>query len=431
MFLRKQLAVSILFVFLTGTTFAQSADVHRIAIVPLTVDKGSPLKVVLTDKVPSRLNEPVHAKIVDPVYAFDREVIPAGTEVVGKVTGLKGVGKWKRVSSMLGGDFTPLHDAEITFDTLVFNDGKQLPIQTSVVSRGNLLMRFKNGQTRTFTTGIQQPGKEMVKSMLWNLSPYHPQFLPTGATYKATLTEPLDFGSIVIGSRVLNAIGGDPSPGSVIYARLLTPVDSEKTEAGTAVQAILSYPLYSLDHRLIYPAGSRLQGEVAEIHKAGFLAHGGELALKFTKIEPPITIMTSALQEQNIEGRLVGVETPVDLNQLQIDREGLAEVPRTKQRFLAPAFALAGAVPMLGTTSSGFGTAFAEAYGTSFFSRAMGGNTGLGLPGGIAGLMNPTVGLGLGAYGVGYAVYFSILGRGKNITLPADTSIEIHLDRLQ
>src|SRR5215831_4482530 len=118
MFLRKLFTVSVLFVFLAGTTFAQSADVHRIAIVPLTVDKGFPLKVVLTDKVRSRLNKPVHAKIVDPVYAFDREVIPAGTEILGKVTCLKGVGKWKRVSSMLGGDFTPLHDAEITFDTL-------------------------------------------------------------------------------------------------------------------------------------------------------------------------------------------------------------------------------------------------------------------------------------------------------------------------
>jgi hypothetical protein len=36
----------------------------------------------------------------------------------------------------------------------------------------------------------------------------------------------------------------------------------------------------------------------------------------------------------------------------------------------------------------------------------------------------------LGAYGVGYAVYFNILGHGKNISLPVDTSIEIRLDRM-
>jgi hypothetical protein len=126
---------------------------------------------------------------------------------------------------------------------------------------------------------------------------------------------------------------------------------------------------------------------------------------------------------------MVGVETPVDLNQLRMDEDGRTQVPRTKQRFLAPAFALAGATPFLGTSSSGFGTALAESYGTSFFSRALGGGTGLGLPGGVAGMMVPPVGLALGAYSVGYAVYFNILGKGKNVDLPADTSIEIRLGR--
>ena len=84
---------------------------------------------------------------------------------------------------------------------------------------------------------------------------------------------------------------------------------------------------------------------------------------------------------------------------------------------------------MLMNTSSGFATAFGEAYGTSFFSRALGGSTGLGLPAGVTGIMFPPVGLGLGAYGVGYAVYTNILGRGKNLELPADTTIEVRVDR--
>jgi hypothetical protein len=83
---------------------------------------------------------------------------------------------------------------------------------------------------------------------------------------------------------------------------------------------------------------------------------------------------------------------------------------------------------MLGTSSSSFVPALAESYGTSFFSRALGGGSGFGLPGGVAGMMVPAVGLGLGAYAVGYAVYSNILGHGKNITLPADTSIELRLD---
>jgi hypothetical protein len=132
---------------------------------------------------------------------------------------------------------------------------------------------------------------------------------------------------------------------------------------------------------------------------------------------------------REIEGRMVGVQAPINLDQLRIDKDGIAEVARTKQRFLAPAFALAGASPLLLSSSSSFGSAFAESYGTSFFSRALGGNTGLGIPAGVAGLMVPPVGIGLGAYGVGYAVYTNILGRGKNITLPVDTPIEVRVDR--
>ena len=425
MFVCKVLVLSALSVSLAGAALAQS----RLAVVPLTVDKGVPLEVVLTQKVRAKLNEPVQGKIVDPIYAFDREVIPYGTEVLGKVTKLGPVGKWKRFSSMLGGDFTPLHEPEIIFDTLVFPDGKRLPIKTSVVSRGNLLVHFNKGQSRTFTAAVQPPGGEMLHNVLWSLSPYHPQFTPTGTSYKATLLETLDFGNLLVGSTTLDGIGSQPPAGSIIYARLITGVDSKKTKPGTAVQAILTSPLHSADHRLIFPAGSRLQGEVAEAHAAGFLDQGGKLAITFATIEPPISIMSSASQMKQIEGRMIGVQVPVNLQQLRLDKDGIAEVVQTKERFLAPVFALAGATPMLVSSSSSFGSAFAEAYGTTFFSRALGGSTGLGLPAGIAGLMVPPVGLGLGAYGVGYAVYTNILGRGKNIVLPVDTPIEVRVGR--
>jgi hypothetical protein len=83
---------------------------------------------------------------------------------------------------------------------------------------------------------------------------------------------------------------------------------------------------------------------------------------------------------------------------------------------------------MLGASSSAFGPAFAEAYGTNVFSRVLGGGSGLGLPASIAGKMIPPVGIALGAYGAGHALYSNVLGRGKNIALPADTSIEVRVD---
>ena len=218
-------------------------------------------------------------------------------------------------------------------------------------------------------------------------------------------------------------------PGSIIYARLTTALDSKKTKVETPVQAVLTYPLYSADHRMIFPAGSKLEGEVTEARSAGFMHHGGELAVRFTRIEPPITLMSSASQARVIQGRMMGVEVTPDLTQLRINSDGIAAVARTKDRFIAPVFALAGAAPMISAGASSFAPALGESYGTSAFNRMFGGGTGFGLPAGVAGLMVPPVGIGLGAYSVGYAVYFNILGHGKNITLPPDTNIEIRVDR--
>src|ERR1039457_3125436 len=52
---------------------------------PLTVPAGVPLRLYLTKRVSKRLDAPVAAKLLTPLYAFDHEVIPAGTQVLGRV----------------------------------------------------------------------------------------------------------------------------------------------------------------------------------------------------------------------------------------------------------------------------------------------------------------------------------------------------------
>ena len=75
-------------------------------IVPLTVPAGTPLRLYLTKRIPRRLNAPVQAKMLAPLYAFDREVIPAGTDVFGTVTRLRNVPTGERTKAMMSGDFT-------------------------------------------------------------------------------------------------------------------------------------------------------------------------------------------------------------------------------------------------------------------------------------------------------------------------------------
>jgi len=52
-------------------------------VVPLTVEKGFPLQVVIPEKLKLKENQAISATLVEPVYAFDREVIPAGTKIEG------------------------------------------------------------------------------------------------------------------------------------------------------------------------------------------------------------------------------------------------------------------------------------------------------------------------------------------------------------
>ena len=54
-------------------------------LIPLTVPAGTPLKVALDQEVRvQKVGQPIHGKLVEPVYAFDKLVVPAGTEVIGK-----------------------------------------------------------------------------------------------------------------------------------------------------------------------------------------------------------------------------------------------------------------------------------------------------------------------------------------------------------
>src|SRR5260370_14707523 len=54
------------------------------ATIPLTISRGTPLRIAVDQKVRiSQSGEVVHGKVVETVYAFDQEVIPAGSVATG------------------------------------------------------------------------------------------------------------------------------------------------------------------------------------------------------------------------------------------------------------------------------------------------------------------------------------------------------------
>src|SRR5579885_785044 len=101
---------------IAGTARSQSAGTA--AEVALTVPAGTPLRLYVTNRFSKRAGAPVSAKVLEPVYAFDREVIPAGAVVMGRVSRTMRVGGWARISAMLNGDFTPLRVSRVEFTSL-------------------------------------------------------------------------------------------------------------------------------------------------------------------------------------------------------------------------------------------------------------------------------------------------------------------------
>ena len=109
---------------------AQTAADEETPRISLSVPSGAPLRVYLTKRVSKRVGAPVEAKLLESVFAFDREVIPAGTVAQGQVSRVQPVGKWQRARAIIGGDFTPLRSAQVEFTTLILPDGHTVSTHT-------------------------------------------------------------------------------------------------------------------------------------------------------------------------------------------------------------------------------------------------------------------------------------------------------------
>src|SRR5258708_176993 len=287
--------------------------------VPLTVPAGTPLRLYLTKRIPRRLNAPVQAKMLAPLYAFDREVVPAGTEVFGTITRLRAVPTGERTKAMMSGDFTPLHLAEVRFTSMRLPDGRQIPIDTVESAELNSLFpskppkpRKQNGRTQndgTLSNGtqivkdqidarvsalksipdvVQGPGKkDKLEDFLWAKLPYHPQFVRERTRFDAELRGSLDFGSATVTQNSLALLGSQPSGESTVHARLVTPLASNISTQGQTVRAVLDEPLFSANHQLVLPEGTQLDGTVVLVKKAGWFHHAGRLRFTFEGVELP------------------------------------------------------------------------------------------------------------------------------------------------
>jgi hypothetical protein len=296
--------------------------------IALSVPTGTPLQIALDREVRvKKAGQTVHARLMQPVYAFDHLVLPAGAEVNGHISRIGSPGGKQLTLSILNADFTPPRPVEVAFDDIVIADGKRLPLHATVVPGSGQVIRLvdsgsakgapaKSGlsakideakqEWRQAMSQIKQPGKmhRVVRLGIAQL-PIRPQYIDAGTLYYADLQEPLNFGDESRKEEAFQAIGTLPPPGSLVRASLVTPLDSGTTKHGAPVQAVVSKPLFDGDH-LILPQGTLLNGSVLQVRPAGHLKRNGQLRISFHELVLP-------------NGPSVRVETTVDLYNDNLD----------------------------------------------------------------------------------------------------------------
>jgi hypothetical protein len=403
--------------------------------IDLTVPKGAALQVVLDREIRvQKVGQAIHGYLVEPVYAFDKLVLPVGTEATGQISQIESVSAGRRTLAALDANLTPSRQITVEFTELSLADGTHIPIQTSVVPGSGQVIRFvtaaenqkkkgvkdaltakerqaKQEARRQFDAAMQQvkqPGKlHRVKRYAVAQLPVHSQYIDAGTTYFAELRKPLEFGSEPLTPEIAASMSSEIPEGTMVHAQLMTLLNSARTKKGAEVEAVLSRPLVN-DGKLILPQGSVLKGSVLQVQPARHWKHNGQLRLLFRDLVLPNGV------ESKVEAMVQGVQSGAADN-LQLDAEGGAETKTSKTRYLRSGIAVGLA---------------AATHEDEPFNRAEGGAGGFKVVGIVIGaaVHSQPLAIAMGAFGASRSIYNNFIARGTEVVFAKHTAMEIGVD---
>jgi type IV secretory pathway VirB10-like protein len=422
-------------------------DAVRPQTISLTLPKGTSLQVALEKEVRIRhVGQSVRGIVVEPVYAFDRLVVPVGSKVGGEVIKIERTSGGRRTLAGLDGDFTPPRRIEIGFTELLLADGKQISLKTIVTPGSGQILKLASAPDHESKKTLRDVASEKTKEAKqqardqWNSAmkqlrtpgrihrieryaqaqlPVHPQYIPAGTMYFAELQEPLNFGTEILTPQTASSLGGVLPDGSVVHARLITPLSSATSRKGQEVEAVLTRPLLD-GQRLVLPQGSRLRGSVRQVQPARRLKKNGQLRIAFDRLMPPDGL------EQKVQATLVGVQAGKEAN-VKLDSEGGAEATTSKARYGDLALSLGLAAASVHHVGDRDGDGASPSGTTS--GRMAGGMGGFKLVGALMGafVQSRAFGYSMGAYGAGMSIYRNFMARGHDVVFPKNTAMEISL----
>jgi hypothetical protein len=404
--------------------------------VPLIVPEGTAVQIALDQEIRIRkVGQSIRGHVVEPVYAFDKLVVPVGTAAAGRITNIEATSNGKRALSALDAEFTPAHKIDVEFTELVLPDGKHLPIHTRVTPGSGQVIQFitaadasagkgvkdaaaarakeaKQEAKRDWDSAMQQvkePGKvRKIERYAVAQLPVHPQYIAAGTVYLAELQQPLHFGTEPLTPQLAASLSSLPPDGSFVRARLVTPLSSATSRIDDQVEAILTRPLFDGD-RLILPQGAILRGSVVQVEPARHMSRNGQLRFVFHDLVLPNGL------DQKVSTVLAGVQAGKTDN-LKLDSEGGARAISPKSRYLQTGIALG----LAAVSAAGDGDA-------DVLNKSAGGANGFKLVGiavGIAARSNP-LGIAMGALGASRSVYIHFIARGRDVVFPENTAMQI------
>jgi hypothetical protein len=445
---------------LSASAQTASAD-EALPQISLSIPSGAPLRLYLAKRISKRAGAPVEAKLLESVFAFDREVLPVGTVAIGQVSRVQPVGKWQRARAIVNGDFTPLRQAQVEFTTLILPDERKLTVHTvetvglnSIYTEPSKTKRQKsqpqgqnggilgtakqtakdringaiNARTRGIADIVRGPNKkEKFVDFLWSKLPYHPQYVRRGTRFDASLRDPLPFGSVPVKPGDLAALGSQPLPDSVVHARLLTALDSASAKLGQEVKAVVNAPLFSPDHKLVYPEGTLLTGTVVLAKRARSFHRSGQLRFNFQKIDLPQevaalrSITPAPLASQATLAAAEGSGTAP----IKVDSEGGVQAKESKTRFIAPVLSLMIASRAADNDAGHHNSTGAAGGDANVSGRTWGGGSGFGMLGAAVSQSSRYVGMAFGYYGFAWSVYSSVIARGGEVQFDKNAVMDI------
>ncbi len=396
----------------------------------LTVPVGVPIAVRSTRTTGLAQGQIIEGTLIEPLYVYDRLVLPAGSVVRGTVSGTVPVHGIPRAKALLNGDVTPLKTPLVRFDRVLTPSG-EVPFvaegterdikpvrfvasgkRPSLISQAKSMAKERIDSTREAVFG---PGKQdRVLRLLYSQLPYHPQRVWAGTTFVADVTTPAAFPAD--GAPQPELAPNDPALLNDVHvmARLTDQISSDSAKKGDAVDAIVTQPIFDQQHRLLLGEGAHLTGRVVSARASRSLGRNGALRFVFQQVQRP------AEEPQKAFGVVQGAAGASQQN-LFVDSEGGVKANPDQNRFIAPL--LLGALAAAGHDRDRDG---GEGGG---LGRQTVASNGFGLLARVIALTvnDRNVATGFGAYAFAKSIYFRFLVRGQPVAFGKNTPLEVQL----